>query len=150
LDNTAFIPLTNISYEPGESTAELYLEFASDLSETAQIIVKVSDSEGAFVEDTFNVCIYCYPLNIVEQGDKEFQIKLYPNPTNGRVNIDLTTIGNTSKLKVLNSIGEEIFQRNYNFVNHIDFSLLGKESGLYFVILEHGGRIYSRKLVITE
>jgi len=64
----------------------------------------------------------------------KFGFEVYPNPSNGTINIRINDNDNLSnpKISVFNSIGQEVFHKN--LISETDFSLT-LESGVYQIVL---------------
>ena len=84
-------------------------------------------------------------------ADGEFTV--YPSPASDymKVSFNMKESGNV-KLNVYNSIGERVYQTNSNFsvagTQVISVDIKNLISGIYFVNLDLGGKIYSRKILV--
>jgi hypothetical protein len=77
----------------------------------------------------------------------EFNISVYPNPTQGQTVINLNKVFSEMTVTVRNLLGAEISSNNYHNVSRIDLNLLG-ESGLYLVELKNEkGQINTLKVL---
>ena len=72
-------------------------------------------------------------------------INIYPNPTTGQLFISLEEV-KTGVLRVRNSLGQIVFEDNFEATKELDISLDGP-SGLYFLQLEVDGEIITKKVV---
>ena len=83
--------------------------------------------------------------NIKEFDNSSFLI--FPNPSNGIVNIQLNEINPNSKISVHNVLGEIVFESALNSTTtQLNFSDFIK--GIYFVTLENNGVQSSSKIII--
>jgi len=78
--------------------------------------------------------------NNITSIEKE-QIKIYPNPTNGNINISSEEIIN--KIEIYNIIGECVVSKNLNNIN-TTINLSNLQKGIYFI------KIYSLKNIKVE
>lgn len=81
----------------------------------------------------------------------DFGIKLYPNPTSGKVNIDLTW--NESKkvdVMVYNILGVQVFRNNYFTGERITIDLSDQVTGIYLLKLNVDGQSFVRKLTLDK
>jgi len=80
-----------------------------------------------------------------------FHVVLYPNPTTGAVNIDLTW-GELRKVDVTvyNILGVEVLRKQFNTGEQIRFDLDGNASGVYMVKLQGEGRTMVRKVTLDR
>jgi hypothetical protein len=70
-------------------------------------------------------------------------VKLYPNPANSYVNVNLPA---NSELRVINITGQEVaYQKNTSSFESLDVSNLS--DGVYFVLVIHGTDMATIKLV---
>ncbi|MDP2175965.1 MAG: SBBP repeat-containing protein [Bacteroidota bacterium] len=82
-------------------------------------------------------CVVFSNLNIVE-NDLGFELVFYPNPTNGKLIIELGKELNNVQLTVRNLLGQEIYYKNYASANQIELNL-ESPSGIYLIeILSNG------------
>jgi hypothetical protein len=87
----------------------------------------------------------CFTSSISEVGESYL---IYPNPTNGIVNIDLSALSpNSVELTVTNITGVEIHRELINNNQRIQFDLSGYSEGMYFInILNRKGEMISQRI----
>lgn len=76
-------------------------------------------------------------------------LKIYPNPTNGNILIDL--LGDPQELTVgaKNILGQEIYSQSFTPNNKVSFEIIG-ESGMYFIEVKNkAGEIAKFKIIKT-
>jgi hypothetical protein len=106
------------------------------------------------VKDKVDFTIWTGASNIITNvrdlaGDTG--IKLYPNPTSGKVNIDLSW--NESKkvdVMIYNILGVQVFRNNYFTGERITIDLSDQVTGIYLVKLSAEGRSIVRKLTLSS
>jgi hypothetical protein len=86
---------------------------------------------------TENSCIdtsACVMVTIVGVFDNENnnQLKIFPNPTTGKLNIVLGYVERDVMIIIRNAVGQEIERRNYFYPKHIELTI-DYEAGIYFV-----------------
>ncbi|MEL7119347.1 MAG: T9SS type A sorting domain-containing protein [Bacteroidota bacterium] len=84
-------------------------------------------------------------------GGKPLELKTFPNPSTGQVNIDIKAfIGNAAVLRVQNLNGQVVYSENLGMVyqNQQQINLNELESGLYLLTIESAGQLATSKLVI--
>jgi len=76
------------------------------------------------------------------------QVKIYPNPSDGRLVVELKNYEGTSKVTVVNSLGVTMFRTEVieNELAQLDLSLLSK--GVYFVQIRNQKDITTEKLIV--
>jgi len=92
----------------------------------------------------------CFSTSIDNTTEK--LIAIYPNPSNGHVNIKLPLNFKFKKIKVHNSLGQEILNiNNINDLNLLEIDLSLYPQGFYhFSIFEDNNKLYSHKLSLTK
>ena len=114
------------------------------------IVIKATDPDGATATDTFTVHVDGYPVSSTLISESVFDVKMYPNPTNDRVNIEINTAFGISHVSVYTITGKEIMRRNF-YNNHIiSFSMRENVSGIYLVKMNIEGKQIVKKLVLDK
>lgn len=114
------------------------------------IVVTATSPGLVSTSDTFQVCAsdltgidYLFP--------GVFEVIMYPNPTPGKVTIDLTPdTRDDIELIVLDITGKLVLQKQYSPSGRILFDLSNNATGMYFVHLEFGGVHLVKKLVVDR
>lgn len=76
-------------------------------------------------------------------------VKVYPNPSNSVVNIDLTS--NISRVIVYNYVGQVVFEQNNTKAETIRLNVSSYEVGAYLVkFVTNAGESFTKKVVITK
>lgn len=74
-------------------------------------------------------------------------IKLYPNPSDGNLNLDLTKF-KAKKITVIDVLGTEIYSKELNSETQITINLQNKKTGVYFVKSESETQSVINKFII--
>ncbi len=87
-------------------------------------------------------------FSIILNNLSEYKVKIFPNPSNGELKIQTSSIIPDGQLKIVNLSGELIFTQNLSgkFSTTIDLSSLSK--GLYFISLTTSGGIIHQKILV--
>ncbi|MBD98920.1 MAG: hypothetical protein CMO34_03675 [Verrucomicrobia bacterium] len=73
------------------------------------------------------------PLNVgIMENPIEHPFHLYPNPTKGRLHIDLGTPYTEVMVNIRNALGQEVLTEYYRSTNMVQVHLAGK-AGIYFI-----------------
>ncbi|MBW6492909.1 MAG: T9SS type A sorting domain-containing protein, partial [Lentimicrobium sp.] len=84
----------------------------------------------------------------VENNDLS-QVKVYPNPSNSIVNIDLTN--NISRVIVYNYVSQVVFEQNNTKAGTIQLNVNNYESGAYLVkFVTSAGESFTKKVVVIK
>ena len=77
----------------------------------------------------------CFSINTLGIIDSDFRenVIVYPNPTNGKVMIDLGTTYSALDIKVYNSNGQVVLVDKFNKSEMIEIDIHGKSDGFYFI-----------------
>lgn len=88
------------------------------------------------------------PLSTSAIENSSFQFNVFPNPTNGILNIE--NIPDKSTLRIIDIFGRTIlFQKSSsNTFNTLDVSTL--IDGTYFLQIEHNGNVSNKKIIVSK
>ena len=114
------------------------------------IVVMATDTSGATAADTFEVCVDGYPTAIGDIGLESFEVEMYPNPTNGQVNIDISSGIHNIDLAVIDITGRVVLQKQYSALERVVFDMSGKVAGMYFVNMNIDGERIVKKLIVDN
>jgi hypothetical protein len=106
--------------------------------------VEVTDGDcvdTAFCQSVMNVGII--------SNDFEDEIKLYPNPTSGRLQVELKGGYSNINIEVTNELGQLIIKKQMNVTNFI-FDLTKYETGVYLLNIESDGKKASFKVIKND
>ena len=79
-------------------------------------------------------------------NEAEFtQVNLYPNPSSGIFNIELTS-GEEAQMDVLTISGQVIYSNKINGIEKIDLSTFAK--GIYYLSIKNEKGLINRRLII--
>ena len=80
----------------------------------------------------------------------EEKVSVYPNPSNGIVNIDLQgALAQTASLEVYNAMGQLVVSKNYNEVSgKFEVNLSGNAAGVYTIKLIANGEVVTKRVVL--
>ncbi|NOY95986.1 MAG: T9SS type A sorting domain-containing protein [Chlorobi bacterium] len=116
-----------------------------------KIVVVASDLAGSTAADTFNLCVKGYVVGIDEFSHDKIILDVYPNPTQGPVNIKFENgYLINGEVSLLNYMGKEIIKRYTKNKDKISFDLSNYVSGLYFVQLNIEDKVFIKKLVLYK
>ena len=91
-----------------------------------------------------------FSLAGIEDNANDFDVKLYPNPANGVVNIDINgqTKGNIS-VQIFNVNGQLVYTQLYSIKKGIKLNISSLNQGVYFVkVFDNGSLFILQKLMI--
>lgn len=113
------------------------------------VVVKATDPDGASATDTFVVIVDGYPVS-TPSIDAGFDIAMYPNPTAGRVQIELKNSGSKIEIAVFSITGSEVFRNTYYNTHLINLNMSDKGSGVYLVKINVDSENVIKKLVVDK
>lgn len=115
-----------------------------DLIQILNIKVTATDTAGASATATFKITV----VDPNSSGQlKEMEIKIFPNPTDGLLNVTLSpSSGTSADIEIINPEGEIILRETFMNSTILDFS--GKPKGLYLVKVLPESGIFFRKFCI--
>jgi len=113
---------------------------------TISVKVTAKDRSNESISEIFDITV-SEPININSVLDS--QIKIYPNPTSGILNIDLSNYKNAG-LQITNILGQTLFaEKNIsNNVKTIDLS--NYSNGIYIINIETNNKVYTSKFILEK
>ena len=114
------------------------------------MVVTATDAGGLSVSDTFEVCVEGYPTAITESEKGMVEVQMYPNPTRGKVNMEMSSGVYDVQLSVMDITGKVVLQKQYSASENITFDMSGKVSGMYFVKMIVDGNLIVKKLIVDR
>ncbi len=136
--------------------------------EIGQVPARGSSNTYYFTDGEGTPGILLYRLRMVETtGESTYSpvvsvnllegqpnLLIYPNPTNGELNIRLTgSVGTSISLEIYDVSGRKIWEENRNLSSslvELTFSTCDLASGTYLVKYQHGAKEEVRKLVVQK
>ncbi|MEI6508312.1 MAG: T9SS type A sorting domain-containing protein [Bacteroidota bacterium] len=112
--------------------------------------LKVNEYSSTCVSDTASITIQVNGVGINETNTFE-HFKLFPNPTKGILNIELTSLEKQVEIHVFDIEGSSVksfqFENNKDiFKTEIDLSTITK--GVYFIEIKSGNKAVQRKITL--
>ena len=109
-------------------------------------VYSVSGKSSFGCTNTNTVAIYLINCSSIQNNIfSETEIKFFPNPTNGLLNLEITQF-QSSIIYVLNSLGQVILNQISENINLID--LRDFENGIYFIQVNKNNKpIYRSKII---
>jgi hypothetical protein len=79
-------------------------------------------------------------------------VKMWPNPTNGKLHFNLGNVANDVKVKILDISGNVVLSSNFNDLNdsYLTLDVQHLSTGYYFAQLNIDGQINTQKLIISK
>jgi hypothetical protein len=95
--------------------------------------------------------------SLVEESEKKLakvspEVKMWPNPTNGKLNLDLGVMASKLSLKIVDLSGVEVMNRTISNLNdsYVALDVQQLNVGYYFVQLNIDGQSSIQKLIISK
>ena len=171
-NNPSLFRKLNVDYIPGEQSGMLTIDVVPGVSGEALVTLTVKDNGGTAnggVDTTvkqFIVTVTAGSENLsvtVLDVDRmqlatgivaltsDFGLKVWPNPTRGRVNIDMTW-NNIREIEVIvyNILGVEIFRKDYKAGEMVWFDLSEETPGMYIIRLDIEGTPVTHKVILDR
>jgi hypothetical protein len=89
------------------------------------------------------------PVSTNELEIQAANIKVYPNPTDGLLNIDLNTLTEDVSIDVFNIVGQQV-QSVQNARNLATLDLSNVSNGVYFVRISNDAAVISKKVIVSH
>lgn len=144
---SSIFPLVNFVTVPNNAVlgnTRMRIRITYDIA-TEGVIEPCGETEYGEVED--------YLLNILDFNNvnniDKIDINIYPNPSNGIVNISFDEI-EISEIIVRNALGQEIYKVNTLNKQNTIIDLTGYENGLYLITFNTASGYMTRKLMVEH
>jgi PKD repeat protein len=160
------------SWGDGTSSNSLYSSHSYTAAGNYSICLSVTVSCGA----TASFCLYPYisksassasqmvsisvvppqpiPASITENINELKGVSVYPNPSNGKVSVDVSAIdANTADIQVLDVLGHILYSKTEVIVDgalHHELNIENSANGLYFLKVSAGSKTVSKKILINK
>lgn len=132
---------------PGEeyniSFAAIYAQDSTRLA-SVNLLLTVADEVQAFYD---NISIDCYSTNIGISELQKVDFKLFPNPSNGIINIELADQYQNAHITFTTVSGDLIWSGDYSSINKGQINL-GVSPGVYFVNVRTDANSVTKKLIV--
>ncbi|HNQ38189.1 MAG TPA: T9SS type A sorting domain-containing protein, partial [Prolixibacteraceae bacterium] len=170
-DNPSLVSGIAVIYTQG-STGQLLVTVAPGMSGEAWITVTVKDDGGTanggvdMIQKKFKVKVTHsgeeVTIGITDPDGEEvvtatidlaavMGFKLYPNPTRGRVNIEMTGTGiRDTEVSIYTINGTQLFRKLYKAGEQINVDLSPYVSGVYMVRTQSEGVTFLRKVILDK
>lgn len=130
-NNTITANETDASYQWIDCADNSFIESETNNTYTAlengSYAVIVSKYECVDTSDCVTIT-----LNNIQENELSNNIKLYPNPTTGKLHVNLKKLYDDITINILDVSGKVIQELSYNSVMHIEFTL-DERKGIYFI-----------------
>lgn len=143
--NNGFVPTNS------EWAMEMLSLSAYSTATTAQFKFEfINDWENNFYLDDIMVSVGSVGVNEVNLDE---HVNVFPNPSQGNVNVDLAAFGlGQTDVVIYNMVGEEVERTSHNSVTpkRVRFNLENQPNGVYFVKVRTENGISTKKLVLNK
>jgi len=138
---------SNYFWSTGSMTNTIIVSTPSDT--TISYYVTVTDNNGCSgfdtVRVTFDPCVSLADLTF------EPRINIFPNPTTGKLKIQISKLKNDVEMRITNLHGQIMLNDNFtinspSYIKEIDLSMLPK--GIYFINFRSGNFVRTEKLLV--
>ncbi|MBT0607815.1 T9SS-dependent M36 family metallopeptidase [Aequorivita echinoideorum] len=104
-----------------------------------------SRSDGAQAFDVPADCV----LGVDDQGNLDNNFIIYPNPSNGEVNIKAKYAAGDATISIFDMNGREVFNQQVEMHNVVNINAGGLKSGIYLIKIDGENYSHTSKLIIN-
>jgi hypothetical protein len=106
------------------------------------------------IDSATNYVFKIFKFNGISELSTYQNLTAYPNPTTGKVNIELRDLEkNNSEVKIMDAFGKLIYQttvsENNQFLNTLSVDLSEYKTGMYFITVKSGDKIGLTKVLLN-
>ncbi len=138
------------SFDDQTSLQTIYTPSTEDINNEGVTLTLTAydDNDNAFSDNLFLTIIP--EVSIKEQ---KMEVSIFPNPTNGILNIKLNNNSNNISLKLISLTGSTIYKNNYKTEqnnNLINLDLSNLSAGTYFLKIQDDKSVKVKKIIIDQ
>jgi hypothetical protein len=147
--------LTNTTYETDYSQLDDWAKNAGvaqgDSINLKWAVKAYESSNDSLLSDSLNFMLVRYknPSGINENIISKNSINIYPNPTDGQINIDNLDANANTEIKVYNSMGKEVYSTQ-TLQNKVSLNLSHLSDGLYYILINNNGFSVKNRIFIQS
>ena len=114
---------------------------------TTKYLLTVTDMKNCTSSDQVTITV---EANGISENEALSSFKVYPNPSDGNIRVDLDGVSGPIRLRVINSIGVTVYEIDREIINEFREELDTRflSTGNYVVILVYKSKIITRTIVI--
>jgi len=83
----------------------------------------------------------------IDENDQVSSLSVYPNPTNGKIGLQLDKTYQDISISIVNQYGAQIFFGQFNNQNLINLNVETLSNGIYYIVSKADGQITQQKFV---
>ena len=132
----------------------LGIHLAPEIQDTGcyRVVLQAIDPLQQMVTDTFNICVTKKYDGIDDWNSAKPVFKIYPNPAQGNVSIELNVAIDTEmEVLIFDNMGRNLLRKTYTSPSgKVILDVSEYTSGIYLVTVLNGKKHYTRKLIIKQ
>ncbi len=141
--------LTNCTGSAGGQMYMNYMDYVEDgcmvMFSKGQVTVMQNFYPTALIPDPN---IFLFPTE-VPQFEIENQFDIFPNPTNGKININFASVPESlQNITITNMVGQKVYEQNAANTTIYNIDITGMSKGIYFVKCHFAEGMVTRKIVL--
>ncbi len=174
--NGVIVSDTVITFESCVGCTDASINITVDDQGTNPLSVSYNWDNGATTEDIFGLTAGTYTVTIstdygggnicqtietytvivdpnasIDENDPlSLEVNLFPNPSTGVFNVQLNRNLYDADLRVMNSLGQVVFEMDASHKEDIQLDLSGLETGIYLIQIEEKGISYVKRAMIRH
>ncbi len=135
------IGVQSFTWQPGNSNSPILM-----INPTQSTIYQVTGVDLFGCSNTASATVIVDPCQGLREQVSEILTRIYPNPTNGRLNLQFSS-SDQKEITVLNSLAQEVFFKvSVSDTEQLDLGFVAR--GIYFVTVKQGNKFNSYKLIV--
>ena len=91
----------------------------------------------------------CIPVTLGLENADKYMFNMYPNPNSGQFTLELNTLGNNTRFKLINQQGQVVYSKAITTLK-TNVMLNEVENGTYIVVISDNNHELRRLLVIER
>lgn len=150
-DSSGYSVCNSAPFTPTILAAATVSTFVTPNVATAQLTIGTPNTIFASGSSLTNVSILCRSTYLPEPGETSFNKPvIYPNPATESVHVKFDLPVENGTIRILNTIGEKVYEGNLNHLSDINIPVNHLISGIYFIHVLTELESSSSKLIVLN
>ena len=150
----AFIPDSLCTMNPIPPGEIAFLSLTLDpqnIKGTGKATLYLYDAQNPSVKDTITFIINAQEANGIHDYSLSDALKIYPNPATETLNVEIEqAYSDKASIQIFNLLGKSVYSSTLNSTDRNRINIQSLPSGIYFVRVDNGNGVATKKFEVIE